>query len=182
MNLVIKAITGIFLLVFLLYLVIPSPKFPLQPPDSVQSLEDGDVEIPSRRGYFTDYDRAKVLAYYENQMRVELFGIELPGYRLNYPPEDAQWLIRDQTKSTFLEEIVHPFRESLFVNGFESDDPQYAVSYRGVQFRQHITVKYSSSSLLVRVLIFWASLLLFFVVLRLLFCEFRLFFRDWFAR
>lgn len=186
MNLVfkaiIRAIIGIFLLIFLLYLAIPAPKFPSQPPDSVQSLESGDVETPSRRGYFTNYDRGEVLAHYENQMKIEVLGIELPHYRLNYPPEDAQWLIRDQTKSTFLEEIVHPFRESLFVNGFESDDPQYAVSYRGVQFRQHITVRYSSSNLFVRVLVFSSSFGLLFVILRLLFREFRLNVRDWFAK
>lgn len=182
MNLIIKLVLGIFLFVFLVYLALPAPQFPLQPPDSVQSLEDGDVETSSRRAYFTDYGRGETLVHYEDQMKMEVFGVELPSYRLNYPPEDAQWLIRDQTKSTFLEEIVHPFRESLFVNGFEPDDPQYAVGYRGVQFRQHITVRYSSSNLFVRVWIFSSSLILFFVILRLLFCEFRLFFRDWFAR
>ena len=42
------------------------------------------------------------------------------GERLNYPPEDAQTLIRDQTQATFLEEIVHPMRESLFIAGNET--------------------------------------------------------------
>lgn len=138
----------------LIYISFLTPAFPIPPSDSVQSTEPGDSEAVSvRRAYFTNFTRSEVLEYYENQLRkVSLFGINipLPTYRLNYPPEDAQTLIRDQTRSTFLEEIVHPLRESFFVNGFEPKVAKDDIWYKGVHYRQKITVKYNRSNLPVR--------------------------------
>lgn len=130
----------------LVYLFLPSPDFPSPPPDSAQSQELGDSEdLAHRRAYFTNYTRSEVLDHYQKQ-----FG-PLPSFRLNYPPEESQTLIRDQTRSTFLEEIVHPMRESIFVNGFEPTDPKDDVWYKGVDYRQKIIIKYAPSSRVVRV-------------------------------
>lgn len=139
-------------MVLLFYLLLPNPSFPDPPPDSVQSQELGDTETPLRRAYFTDFTRHEVLEHYQAQFRKsELLGIPLLAFRLNYPPEESQTLIRDQTRSTFLEEIVHPGRESLFVNGFEPKDPKDDVWYKGVDYRQKIIIKFVSSSTLLRV-------------------------------
>lgn len=137
---------------FLLYIVLPSPKFPSPPPDSAQSNEPADTETPLKRAYFTNYTRQEVLDFYENQFKKSnLASIPYITYLLNYPPEDAQTLIRDQTRSTFLEEIVHPFRESFYVNGFEPKDAKDTIIINGVHWRQKITVKFVPSKIYVRV-------------------------------
>jgi len=145
--------TGVSL-VFIFYLVLPNPDFPIQLPDAYQSELPGDNETLLRRGYFTNYTRDEVLDFYQRQFSNSSFlNIPLPTYRLNYPPEEAQTLIRDQTQSTFLEEIVHPLRESIYVNGFEPKDPQYDVWYKGVDFRQKVIIRMVPSSLLVRLFV-----------------------------
>lgn len=145
----------IFSLAFFVYISLPDFSFPSPPPGSLQSNEPADTEIPLRRAYFTDMTRAEVLSWYESQMKRSSFmGIPLPTYLLNYPPEDAQTLIRDQTRSTFLEEIVHPMRESIYVNGYEppASDEKNAINIEGKHWRQKIIIKMSPSSLIVRLL------------------------------
>ncbi|HKC04353.1 MAG TPA: hypothetical protein VKC54_00555 [Patescibacteria group bacterium] len=137
----------------LYYLLLPNRDFPAPPPNSVQSNEPADSESPLiRRAYFTDYSRSEVIDWYKNQMGW--------GYILNYPPEDAQTIIRDQTRSTFLEEIVHTFRESVYVNGFEPKDDKDTIIIDGRHFRQKITVKYVQSTVWVRIAVFAGTILL----------------------
>lgn len=112
--------------------------------DFFQSGEPADTETPLRRGYYTNATRQEVMDQYLGEFK---------GYRLNYPPEEAQTLIRDQTKSTFLEEIVHPLRESVYINGFEPTEPQYAIVIKGIPWRQKIIVRYVPSNFLIRLLV-----------------------------
>ena len=147
-------------LLFLGYLLMPSPAFPEPPDEFVQSKEPADVETPLRRGYFTNLTRQEVVEHYRREFAW--------GLRLNYPPEEAQTLIRDQTKSTFLEEIVHPFRESLYVNGYEPKEGENAVGTGGVTFKQKVIVKYVPSSYFVRISLGVASLGLIWLIYRLL--------------
>lgn len=157
-----KIILTLFSAVFLVYLLLPNPRFPEPPSDSIQSQEEADTETPLRRAYFTDFTRQEVLKHYQDQFSKSSFlAIPLPTYRLNYPPEESQTLIRDQTRSTFLEEIVHPFRESLFVNGFEPKDPQDDVWYRGVDYRQKIIIRFVPSNGVTRVVVALPTLALF---------------------
>lgn len=135
---------------FLVYLALPGPDFPAPPPDATQSEEKADTETSLRRAYFTNFPRQEVVDYYREAFGKGPLGLALPSIRLNYPPEDAQTLIRDQTRSTFLEEIVHPFRESVYVNGFEPKEKKDDVWYKGVDFRQKIIIKHHPSSVLVR--------------------------------
>ena len=133
-------------ILFLIYLSLPSPKFPDPPFDAVQSMEEADTETPLKRAYFTQFTRGQVIDHYLNQFsRYSL--------RLNYPPEDAQTLVRDQTRSVYLEELVHPMRESLFINGFEARVPKDDIWYKGVHYGAKITIKYNKSLSLARVLI-----------------------------
>lgn len=145
-----KKLINILLIFFsgilLYYLLLPNYEFPTPPPNSLQSDEPADSESPLRRAYFTDYSREETMQWYKNQLGW--------GFRLNYPPEDAQSIIRDQTRSTFLEEIVHPFRESLYINGFEPKNDKDAVIIGGRLFRQKIIVRYIPSSPWVRVAVF----------------------------
>ena len=75
------------------------------------------------------------------------------GEVLNYPPEDAQTLIRDQTKATFLEEVVHPMRESIFVAGNVLGSGMGTFEANGQEFKQKVIVKYAGSSIFVRIFI-----------------------------
>ncbi|KKQ97084.1 hypothetical protein A3E15_03035 [Candidatus Woesebacteria bacterium RIFCSPHIGHO2_12_FULL_42_9] len=144
---------------FLLYLYLPSPEFPEQLDDAYVSNEPADVETPLRRGYYTDYGRNEVLAHYQEEFnKSNFFEVPLPTYRLNYPPEEAQTLIRDQARSTFLEEIVHPFRESIFVNGFEPKLAQDAIKIDEKDWRQKVIVRYVPSNLGIRLLIGFLTL------------------------
>lgn len=135
----------LFSILFFVYLILPAPKFPDPPPSSVQSMEEADTETPLRRAYFTNYTREQIIAHYKDQFRYRPFTLEL-----NYPPEDAQKLIRDQTRSYYLEELVHPFRESVYINGFIAQKEQDDIWYKGVHYEEKITIKYVPSNLVVR--------------------------------
>jgi hypothetical protein len=151
MKKIFKVLYILFSVCFLFYLALPNFSFPIPPPGAVQSKEPGDNETPLRRAYFTDLGREEVMHYYQNELsRSSLMSIPIPAYRLNYPPEEAKTIIRDQTRSTFLEEIVHPFRESVYINGFEPNVPKDTIIIDGRHFRQKIIVKIFGSSLLVR--------------------------------
>lgn len=147
-----KIIFVIFSLVFLSYLILPNPSFPTPPPDALQSNEPADTETPLRRAYFTNYSREEIMEHYKNQfIKSGLLAIPVPTYRLNYPPEESKTIIRDQTRSTFLEEIVHPFRESIFVNGFEPKEAKDAIFIGGRPWRQKIIIRHVPSKAYYRV-------------------------------
>ncbi|MDP3994873.1 MAG: hypothetical protein Q8P91_03500 [bacterium] len=139
-----KIIFFVSSLLFVVYVARPSPGFPDPLPDALKSTEPADLETPLRRGYFTNATRDEVMEHYFNQFR---------GYRLNYPPEESGTIIRDQTHSTFLEEIVHPLRESIFISGYEPEDTGNILTVGGLPWRQKVIVKYVPSSLIVRIIV-----------------------------
>ncbi len=161
-------ILSIFLSIILLaYLSLPNPEFPTPPPDALQSDEPADTETPLRRAYFTNLTREEVMSHYKNQLTKSSFlGIPLPTYRLNYPPEEARTIIRDQTRSTFLEEIVHPLRESVFINGFEPKDPKDAIEIAGKDWRQKMIVRYVPSRLWLRLVLGFSTIFAMVVVFK----------------
>lgn len=154
-----KIITGLFVLfclVSIVYLSLPNFDFPVPPPDALQSQELGDTEnLAVRRAYFTNLTRAEVLDWYKNQINHSKFmGIPFPTFLVNYPPEESQTIIRDQTRSTFLQEAVNPFRESIYINGFEPTEAKDAIFIEGRDWRQKIIIRYVSGSILLRLGIF----------------------------
>jgi hypothetical protein len=126
------------------YMLIPDRGFPLAPEGAYRSVEPADSETEFRRAYFTNFTRQEVMDHYKKQFSY------LPTFRLNYPPEDAQLLIRDQTRSVFLEELVHPLHGSVYVNGFVPKEAKDDIWYKGNHYEMKITVKYTPSSLWVR--------------------------------
>jgi hypothetical protein len=163
MNKTINLVVSVFFTILLLIYVYPeSPDFPKQLPDSVQSFEPADVETELRRGYYTNLTRGEVIEHYKKEFN-KGFTIFTP--RLNYPPEEAQTIIRDQTKSTFLEEIVHPFRESIYINGFEPKEKQYAQFYEGIEYRQKVIVRYIPTSQSLRISLSLATGLVLYLIL-----------------
>lgn len=141
-------IWGVISLILLIYLIRPVNEFPLPHSESLQSVEPADSETPFRRAYFTDMRRNDVIEYYKNELNF------WPSQRFNYPPEEAQTIIRDQTRSSYLEEISEPFRQSVYINGFVPKDASQVIIIEGSSFYQKITVKQVISSLTAR-LIFW---------------------------
>lgn len=155
----------LFSVILLGYVSLPNFDFPAPPPDSLQSQEPADTESPLRRAYFTNYSREEVMSWYIKQFTNSSFGnIHILTYRLNYPPEDSQTIIRDQTRSTFLEEVVHPFRESVYVNGFEPKEAKDAINIAGLPWRQKIIIRYVPSSVWVRLIVSSFSLGLIFLI------------------
>lgn len=137
----------LFLALYYRYFIIPNYPFPAPPPDALQSHEPADTETPFRRAYFTNYTREQVIAHYKGQLKF------LPTLELNYPPEDAQTIIRDQTRSWYLEELVHPFRGSLYINGFIPQQDQDTIVINDKTWAEKITIKYVPSPLYIRLIV-----------------------------
>lgn len=147
-------LVSIFLLVYAFF---PSPEFPVPPDGALQSDEPADTEDPLRRAYFVNQNRAQIIEHYRREFN-KSFLFYSP--QLNYPPEEAQTIIRDQTRSTYLEETVHPFRESLFVNGFEPKTEKDTINIAGRTWNQKIIVRYIPSNIYVRIVITLSTLAL----------------------
>lgn len=128
------------------YLLLPSPAFPNPPADARQSNEPADTESIYRRAYYTNYSREEIMKYYRSQFSTSPFShLPLPIVRLNYPPEEGYSLIRDQTQTSWLEELVHPWRESLYINGFYPTKPTEQINIGGVHYVNKITIRYVPS-------------------------------------
>lgn len=155
MSKIIKILFFIVSLTLFAYVFPPSPDFPEMLPNSIQSTEPADIETPLRRGYYTNLTRPEIIEHYNSIFKNNLGFITL---RLNYPPEEAQTIIRDQTKSTFLEELVHPFRESLYINGFESEKTIYQLVIDGKTWNQKVIVRYVPSSVWVRLIVLFLTI------------------------
>lgn len=162
-----KKIYLLFGFLISVYLLLPSPKLP--PPDlpeSIKSMEPGDtVQIPNVSAYFTDKSRQEILNFYTDYFSKSFFlGVPLPTFRLNHPPEYAKQIIRDTTQSYYFEEVVHPFRESLFINGFEWENDvftplearsQNAILVDGKVWKSKVTLRWRASNFIVRLIVFW---------------------------
>lgn len=149
-----------------------SPPFPVPPPDALQSQEPADTESLLRRSYFTNYTRDQVIEHYKTHFDREVM------LRMNYRPEDAQTIIRDQTRSYYLEELVHPMRESLFINGFIAQNAKDDIWIEGKHWEQKLTIKYVSSSKFWRILIIWMAMGVFYILVNEWLNEIRLFERS----
>lgn len=146
------------LLVFIgIYLVLPSPSFPPPPPGSLQSTDPADTESIYRRAYYTNLSRLEIMDYYDSQFH----GLIPIQYRLDLPPEDAYPIIRDQTRSSFLEQIVHPGRESLYINAFVPTKPTEQINIKNVHYLNKVTVRYLPSHSIPRITVLALSSLLF---------------------
>lgn len=167
-----KLLNKIFLISFIalgtVYLLLPSPdNFP-RLPGAVKSIEPGDtVQVENVSAYYTDMPRKEVVDFYFNYFSRSLFlNIPLITYKLNHPPERIREVLRDTQQSTYVEEIVHPFRESVFVNGFEwNNDPftppnsrgQNILVVDGKTYQFKVTIFYQESKVWQRLVIFYLA-------------------------
>jgi hypothetical protein len=166
-------------LVISLYLLLPGPKLP--PPDlpgSFKSDEPGDTyQISNVSAYYTNKSRKDVINFYTQYFfRSKILNIPLPGYRFNHPPEYARKVWIDTKKSFYLEELIHPFRESLFVNGLQwrgdiKSPPEKRKPSRflvgGRVWPTKVSLRWFYSAWWARLPIFWASWIVFYFLLKL---------------
>jgi len=173
----IKRLQWLFGLVISFYLLIPGPKLPPPNlPNGLKSTEPGDTTQISRvSAYYTNKQRDEILDFYTSYYsRSRLFNLPLPGFRLNHPPEYARQIWVNTKQSYYLEEIVHPLRESLFVNGFEWEKDVFTPVYaraqnkmlaNGKEWPAKVSLRWFPSFWLTRLSIFWLSWLgLFFLL------------------
>lgn len=156
----------VFFVIYILgviYLTLPSPKTP-ELKDAIRSDEPGDTwQNPDQKGFYTNLNRSQVIGQMQSEFQIKLMNVNLPSYRLNYRPEEAFEMVRDQLNSYYLEEIVYPMRSSLFVNGWEpTNSPRYAayelddipmISFRGIPYISKVTLKPVESSIPARLII-----------------------------
>ena len=161
-----KALPVIFVIYVIgfIYLVLPSPQYP-DLTGGVRSDEPGDTwQHPDQKGFYANEDRATILKDIQSQYVIKIGNFSLPNFRLNYQPEEARIYVRDLLESYYLEEIIYPFRESIFVNGWEpKKSPRYAkvllakdipeISLHGIAYNSKITLKQTHSPAWARILV-----------------------------
>lgn len=157
------------------YLTLPAPKDFPDLPGSVKSTEPGDtVQIDNVSAYFTDMPREEVVKfYYDYFSKSPFLNIPLPTYKLNHPPERIREVLRETQQSTYVEEIVHPLRESVFISGFEWDNDPFTAPQRRVKnilivngetYQFKVTLFYQESQVWQRLFVFYSILILSYLV------------------
>ena len=142
------------------YLLIPIPTLP-NLVNSVKSNEEGDtIQLANVSAYYTNMTRSEVIdfykAYYSGPIRIIL----------NHPPEKAKEIIRDTIQSYYFEEFVLPFKESLYINGFEWENDVFTKAdnrvknkllFEGKEYKAKITIRTFPVSLPKRLIAFFST-------------------------
>lgn len=164
-----KRLFLLFSILLLIYMLWPGPTkiSDLSPlPYSAKSTLSGDtVQIPNVSGYFSNNFRDFVVPFYINSYQ-QNSHLPLPPLRLNHPPEYSWEVIKKHTETTYLEELVYPLRDSLFVNGYEIFRPDgtpifYSVpklEEGGKEWFTKTTLRLYTSNMIVRIIV-WAGIL-----------------------
>lgn len=153
-----------------IYLVTPIPIIP-DLDNSVKSNLPGDTtQITNVSSFFTNLSRSEVMDFYKKYYPKFFRTV------LNHPPEKAKDIFLDTTQSYYLEELVLPFKESLYINGFEWENdvftkpenrPQNKIIYENQLYKSKITIRYFPTSIPIRLITFFSteiSLILTFLV------------------
>ena len=158
-----KILISIFVLfnIFtILYLISPTPTLP-DLVNSVKSNLPGDTtQISNVSAYYTNMSRTEVMnfykAYYSSPFRIIL----------NHPPEKAQDIIVKTIQSYYLQEIVLPFKESLYINGFEWENDVFTKAenrstnkliYDNKEYQSKITIRRFPTSVPKRLIAFFVT-------------------------
>lgn len=175
MKNIVKIIYFLVSLLIIIYTSLPNIKFPDTPDNFVRSHEPADIEDENRRGYFTNLNRDSVIKYFSDNYSIKISNyIKIKSiFILNYPPEDSQTIIRDQTRSTYLQELVFPLRESFFINGFEPKEDKDVIIVNNKNYTQKTILKMNESVWPLRLIVCFFALTLgyfilgsFFLILR----------------
>lgn len=117
-----KKLYLIFSVILLIYMLWPGPTkisdFKVLPDSDKSTLEGDTIQIPNVSAYFSNNFREFVIPFYLANYQ-EKSKLPFSPLKLNRPPEYSWTAIKKHTDSTYLEELVYPLRDSLYVNGFE---------------------------------------------------------------
>lgn len=161
-----KLIFFIFSAVLLIYMLWPGPSkisdFPALPHSVKSKLEGDTIQIPNVAAYFSNNFREFVVPFYSAIYHKET-ALPFGPLWLNHPPEDSWSAIKVNTDSTYLEELVYPLRDSLYVNGFEpfyaDGKPKFWGSIKfdvmGQSFYTKTTLRFYPSSIITRILVWF---------------------------
>ena len=159
-----KKISSIILVIvnalFLTYLLIPTPALK-ELPNSVRSTEPGDtVQLKNVSAYYTNLSRTEVMNFYKSSYNGPLL------IRLNHPPELSKTIYRDTIQSYYLEEFVLPFKESIYINGFEWEKDVFTkpekriknqIIYKNQEYSSKITIRRFPVSIPSRIITFFLT-------------------------
>lgn len=145
----------IFNCICVIYLVLPIPNLK-ELPNSARSTLPGDTtQLKNVTGYYTNLSRAEVMNFYLSIYNSPFL------IRLNHPPEKAKEIFRDTMQSYYIEEFIIPFKESLFVNGYEWEKDvftkpekriQNKLIYNNITYPSKINTKIISTTIPVRLI------------------------------
>lgn len=151
----------------IVYLFRPT-KFPPDLPNSAVSNLPGDtVQISNVKGYFTNLSRTEVINFYKAN-----YG-GLSRIIVNHPPEKSKEIFVDTMQSYYLEEFIIPFRESLYINGFEWEKDVFTkpekrivnkLIYNNQEYKAKITIRTFPVSIPKRLLVFFSTQLIVFLI------------------
>jgi len=150
----------IFNLFAVFYLTSNTPTLP-DLPNSIKSDLPGDtVQISNVSAYFTNMTRTEVMnfykAYYSGLFRINL----------NHPPERSKEIFVNTMQSYYLEEFVLPFKESLYVNGFEWENDVFTkvenrsknkLVYNNKEYKAKITIRRFPTTIPNRLIAFFST-------------------------
>lgn len=172
----IKKVFIVFSVLFFIYMIWPGPtkiaEFSALPSSAKSTLAGDNIEqVPNVAGYFSDNYRDFVVPFYKDAYQ-NLSRLPFPPLRLNRAPEYSWNVIKKHTDSTYLEELVYPLRDSIYVNGFEpfypDQNPKFWGSTKFSQGNQSFftktTIRYYPSNIIVRIFV-WGGIIASFVLL-----------------
>ncbi len=150
----------LFNLLSLIYLISPLPDLP-DLPNSIKSDLPGDtIQISNVSAYYTNMSRTEVMNFYK------AYYTGIFRFNLNHPPEKAQDIIVDTIPSYYLEEIVLPLKESLYINGFEWEKDVFTkpenriknkLIYQDKEYHAKITLRRFPTSIANRLITFFIT-------------------------
>lgn len=145
---------------FLIYLITPTPVLKPLPNSVLSSLPGDTTQLKNVTGYYTNLSRTEVMNFYQS------FYTSPFLIRINHPPEKAKEIFRDTMQSYYLEELIIPFKESLFINGYEWEKDvftkpekriQNKLIYNNITYPSKINTKIYSTNPITRVVVFLLS-------------------------
>ena len=150
----------VFNLLAVFYLVSPTPILPDLPNSAKSDLPGDTTQITNVAAYFTNMTRTEVMNFYKAYY-TGLFRINL-----NHPPEKAKDVIINTIQSYYLEEFVLPFKESLYINGFEWENDVFTkvesrsknkLIYHDKEYKAKITLRRFPTNIPSRLIAFFAT-------------------------
>lgn len=150
----------IFNLLSLMYLISPAPVL-TNLPHSIKSDLPGDtIQIPNTTAFFTNMTRTEVINFYKASYAGPFRII------INHPPERSRNIWHQTNRSYYLEEFILPFKQSLYINGYEWENDVFTkpvervknkLIYQNKEYKAKITLRIFPTNPLIRIFVFWFS-------------------------